>query len=91
VLLELELFVSRQGLPSRLYNIVGEMSELSLEPAIEGQFDESICVVPIGVAKSVLVPFLGANHCVRTGGCALCTSADGPRPGAGRSVTWSRA
>jgi hypothetical protein len=36
VLLELELFVSRQGLPSQLYDIAGEMSELSLEPAIEG-------------------------------------------------------
>jgi hypothetical protein len=41
VLLELELFVSRQGLPSRLYNIAGEISELSLEPAIESRFDES--------------------------------------------------
>jgi hypothetical protein len=41
--------------------------------------------------KSVLVPFLGANHSVRTGGGALCTGADGPRPGAGRSATWLRA
>jgi hypothetical protein len=65
----------------------GEMSELSLEPTIEGRFDESICVVPSGVAKSVLLPFLGANHCVRTGGGALCTGTDGLRPGAGRSVT----
>jgi hypothetical protein len=28
---------------------------------------------------------------VRTGGGALCTGADSPRPGAGRSATWSRA
>jgi hypothetical protein len=28
---------------------------------------------------------------MRTGGGALCTDADGPRPGAGRSATWSRA
>jgi hypothetical protein len=42
------------------------MLELSLEPVIEGRFDESICVVPSGVAKSVLVHFLGTNHCVTT-------------------------
>jgi hypothetical protein len=35
--------------------------------------------------------FLGANHCVRTCGGALCTVADGPRSGAGRSATWGRA
>jgi hypothetical protein len=71
--------------------LLGEMSELSLEPAIEGRFDESICAFPSGVAKSVLVPFWGANHCVRTGDGALCTGADGPRPQAGRSATWDRA
>jgi hypothetical protein len=41
--------------------------------------------------KSVLVPFSGANHYTRTGDGALCTGADGPRPGAGRSATWCRA
>jgi hypothetical protein len=35
--------------------------------------------------------FLGANHCVRTSGGAVCTVADGPRPGAGRFATWGRA
>jgi hypothetical protein len=39
---------------------------------------------------SVLVPFWGANHCVRTGGGTLCRGADGPRPEAGRSATWYR-
>jgi hypothetical protein len=39
----------------------------------------------------MLTPFLGAKHSTRTGGGALCTGADGPRPGAGRSVTWRRA
>jgi hypothetical protein len=39
----------------------------------------------------LLVPFWGANHCVRTSGGALCTDADGPRPGAGQSATWRRA
>jgi hypothetical protein len=63
--------------------LLGETSELSLEPAIEGRFDRSRCVVPSGVAKSMLVPFWGANHSIRTGGVALCTGADGPRPGAG--------
>jgi hypothetical protein len=27
----------------------------------------------------MLVPFWGANHCVRTDGGALCKGADGPR------------
>jgi hypothetical protein len=38
----------------------------------------------------MLTPFSGAKHSTRTGGSALCTGADGPRPGAGRSVTWYR-
>jgi hypothetical protein len=59
MLLELELFVSRQGFPSRLYNVAGETSELSLEPAIEGRFDGSRCVVPSGVAKKYVDAFLG--------------------------------
>jgi hypothetical protein len=36
-----------------------ETSELSFEPAIEGQFDRSICVVPSGVAKKYVDTFLG--------------------------------
>jgi hypothetical protein len=32
-------------------------SELSFEPAIEGQFDRSICVVPSGVAKKYVGAF----------------------------------
>jgi hypothetical protein len=59
MLLELELFVSRQGFQSRLYNVAGETSELSLEPAIEGRFDGSRCVVPSGVAKKYVDTFLG--------------------------------
>jgi hypothetical protein len=42
--------------------LLGETSELSLEPAIEGRFDESICVVPSGVAKKYVDTFLGAKH-----------------------------
>jgi hypothetical protein len=59
VLLELELFVSRQGFPSWLYDVAGETLELSLEPAIEGRFDGSICVVPSGVAKKCVGAFFG--------------------------------
>jgi hypothetical protein len=59
MLLELELFVSRQGFPSRLYNVAGETSELSLEPAIEGRFDGSRRVVPSGVAKKYVDAFFG--------------------------------
>jgi hypothetical protein len=36
--------------------------------------------------KSMLTPFSGANHSIRTSGGALCTGADGPRPGAIRSA-----
>jgi hypothetical protein len=32
--------------------------------------------------KSMLTPFSGANHSTRTSGGALCTGADGSRPGA---------
>jgi hypothetical protein len=48
-------------------------------------------IVPSGVVKSVLVPFSDANHYLRTGGGALCTGADGPWLGVGRSTTWGRA
>jgi hypothetical protein len=37
--------------------------------------------------KSVLVPFWGANHYVRTGGGARCIGADGPRHGTGLRVS----
>jgi hypothetical protein len=42
--------------------LLGETSELSLEPTFEGRFDGSICAVPSGVAKSMLTPFSGAKH-----------------------------
>jgi hypothetical protein len=48
-------------------------------------------ISPAESPNSVLVPFWGANHCVRTGGGACCTGTNGPRPGAGRSATWDRA
>ena len=37
--------------------LLGEISELSLEPAIEGRFDASIFVVPSGVAKKYVDAF----------------------------------
>jgi hypothetical protein len=40
--------------------LLGEISELSLEPAIEGRFDASIFVVPSGVAKKYVDTFLEA-------------------------------
>jgi hypothetical protein len=92
VLLELELFVSRQGLPSRLYDVVWEMSELSLEPAIEGRFDASIFVVPSGVAKKYVDTFLEAPITSKEPAAVLSgqartvrdTGPDGPRPGVRR-------
>jgi hypothetical protein len=60
-----------------------ETSELSFEPAIEGRFDRSICVVPAELPKSMLTPFWSVKHSIRTVGGALCTGANGPRAGAG--------
>jgi hypothetical protein len=71
--------------------LLGETSELSLEPAIEGRFDGSRRVVHSGVAKKYVVPFLGTNHSTRTSGGALCTGADGPWPGAGWFAAWCEA
>jgi hypothetical protein len=44
--------------------LLGETSELSLEPAIEGRFDRSICDFPSGVTKKCVGADPGANHCV---------------------------
>jgi hypothetical protein len=64
VLLELELFFSRQGFPSRLDDIAGETSELSLEPAIEDRSDRSKCEISSGVAKKCVGADPDANHCI---------------------------
>jgi hypothetical protein len=39
----------------------------------------------------LLTLFRSAKYSRRTGGGALWSGADGPRPGAGRSATWRRA
>jgi hypothetical protein len=71
--------------------LLGETSELSLEPAIEGRFDRSKYVVPSGVAKKYVDAFLERQTHNKNRGGALWSGADGPRPGAGRSATWRRA
>jgi hypothetical protein len=38
--------------------LLGEISELSLEPAIEGRFDDSVFVFSSGVAKKYVDAFL---------------------------------
>jgi hypothetical protein len=48
-------------------------------------------VSPKESPKSVLTPIRAPITVLRTGGGALGTVADGPRPGVGRSATWSRA
>jgi hypothetical protein len=68
-----------------------ETSELSFEPAIESRFDRSICVVPSGVAKEYVDAFLERQTLNKNRGGALCTGADGPRAGVGRSVAWCEA
>jgi hypothetical protein len=70
--------------------LLGEISELPLEPAIEGRFDESIFVVPSGVAKKYVDAFLERQTLNKNCGGALWSGADGPRPGVGRSATWRR-
>jgi hypothetical protein len=91
MLLELELFVSRQGFPSRLYNVAGETSELSLEPAIEGRFDGSRRVVPSGVAKKYVDTFLGRQSLNTNQQRCSLHRGGGPWPGAGRSAAWREA
>jgi hypothetical protein len=71
--------------------LLGEISELSLEPAIEGRFDESIFVVHSGVAKKYVDAFLERQTLNKNRGGALCTGADGPRAGARRSAAWCEA
>jgi hypothetical protein len=46
---------------------------------------------PTESPKSVLAPIQAPITVMITGGGALCTDADGPRPGAGRSATWRKA
>jgi hypothetical protein len=70
--------------------LLGETSELSLEPAIEGRFDRSKYVVPSGVAKKYVDAFLERQTPNKNCGGALWSGADGPRPGARRSATWRR-
>jgi hypothetical protein len=70
--------------------LLGEISELSLEPAIEGRFDESIFVFPSGVAKKYVDAFLKRQTLNKNRGGALWSGVDGPRPGVGRSATWRR-
>ena len=71
--------------------LLGEISELSLEPAIEGRFDVSIFVAPSGVAKKYVDAFLERQTLNKNRGGALCTGADGPRAGVGRSAAWCEA
>jgi hypothetical protein len=70
--------------------LLGETSELSLEPAIEGRFDRSKYVFPSGVAKKYVDAFSEHQTLNKNRGGALWSGADGPRPGAGPSVTWHR-
>jgi hypothetical protein len=65
-----------------------ETSELSFEPAIEGRFDRSRCVVPSGVAKKYVDAFSERQTLNKNCGGALCIGADGPRAGAGWSAAW---
>jgi hypothetical protein len=68
--------------------LLGEISELSLEPAIEGRFDRSKYAFPSGVAKKYVDAFLERQTLNKNRGGALCTGADGPRAGARRSAAW---
>jgi hypothetical protein len=61
--------------------LLGEISELSLEPAIEDRFDELRYVLPSGVAKKYVDALLEASITQENRGGVLCTGADGPRAG----------
>ena len=71
--------------------LLGEISELSLELAIEGRFDELRYVFPSGVAKKYVDAFSERQTLNKNRGGALCTGVDGPRAGAGRSAAWCEA
>jgi hypothetical protein len=71
--------------------LLGEILELSLEPAIEGRFDASIFVSPAESPKSMLTPFWRRQSLKKTSGGALWSGADGPRHRTGRSATWREA
>jgi hypothetical protein len=59
-----------------------ETLELSFEPAIEGRFDRSRCVVPSGIAKKYVDAFSERQTLNKNRGGALWSGTDGPRPGA---------
>jgi hypothetical protein len=67
-----------------------ETLELSFEPAIEGRFDRSICVVPGGVAKKYVDAFSECQTLNKNRGGALWSGADGPHHRAEWSATWRR-
>jgi hypothetical protein len=71
--------------------LLGETSELSLEPTIEGRFDRSKNVFPNGVTKKYVDAFLERQTLNKNRGGALCTGADGSRARAGRSAAWCEA
>jgi hypothetical protein len=47
-------------------------------------------VLAYNIEWLVLTLFRSAKYSRRTGGGALWSGSDGPRPGAGRSATWHR-
>jgi hypothetical protein len=71
--------------------LLGEISELSLEPAIEGRFDRSKYAFPSGVAKKYVDVFSERQTPNKNCGGALWSGADGPQHRAGRSATWREA
>ena len=75
-----------------LMMLVVEILVGSLEPAIYGPiFSRSRHLVPSGVAKKYVDAFSERQTLNKNRGGALCTGADGPRAGAGRSAAWCEA
>jgi hypothetical protein len=78
--------------------LLGEISELSLEPATEGRFDVSIFAFPSGVAKKYVDTFLEAPITSKEPVAMLSgqartvrgTGPDGPRPGVRRRCSLVR-
>jgi hypothetical protein len=78
--------------------LLGEISELSLEPAIEGRFDDSVFVFPSRVAKKYVDAFLEASITSKEPAVVLSgqartvcgTGPDGPRPGMRRRCSLVR-
>jgi hypothetical protein len=71
--------------------LLGRLQSYPLNRPLRADLTGLYVLSPAESPKSELELIRAPITALRTGGGALCTGADGPRPGAGWSTTWSRA